>query len=183
MRTLVEIFASIGNNTGIDIGCNDKGGIHTYLETYDKLFAPFQKGCTIMEIGLANGDSLKLWDEYFTNSIIFGLDISLVFEPWNYKNKVALIEENATDPHCLWFAPNQTFDIIIDDGSHMENDQVTTFNLLKGKMKPGGIYIIEDILSLDTNRKRFEGLHSNCEIIDMRHVNNRFDNILIIYRF
>ena len=182
MRTLTEIFAEIGNHTGKDIGCNDKGGIHTYLETYDKLFAPFQKGCTIMEIGLAMGDSIRMWDEYFENSQIFGVDISVVFPVVNYKNDVVIIEGDATEEKFLnsLFFPDM--DIIIDDGSHMEADQIKTFNLLKGKMKQGGIYIIEDILALDQNRNRFESLHDNCEIVDMRHT-GRFDNVLIIYRF
>lgn len=179
MKTLQEIFASIGNHTGVDIGCNDKGGTHTYLETYDKLFAPFQKGCTMMEIGLAMGDSLKLWDEYFEDSQIFGVDISVVFERGEYKNKVYILQEDATKPIPSFFP---TFDIIIDDGSHMEADQIKTFNLLKSKMNPGGIYIIEDILALDQNRHKFEALHTNCEIVDMRHT-GRFDNVLIIYRF
>jgi len=178
MKSLTEIFATIGNNTGVDIGCNDKGGIHTYLETYDRLFAPFRNGCTMMEIGLAMGDSLKLWDEYFEDSTIIGVDISVVFEPGIYKNHVLIIQTDATKQISFPYS----FDIIIDDGSHMENDQVTTFNLLKGKMNPGGIYIIEDILALDQNRKRFESLHTNCEIVDMRHT-GRFDNVLIIYRF
>ena len=63
MQTLQEIFNEIGNLTEIDRGGNDKGGkIHTYLETYDRLFQPFQNGCTMLEIGLALGDSIKLWD-------------------------------------------------------------------------------------------------------------------------
>ncbi len=178
MRTLTEIFDEIGNHTGNDIGCNDKGGIHTYLETYDKLFAPFREGCTIMEIGLAMGDSIQLWDDYFENSYIIGVDISVVFEPGKYKNVVSIFETDATK-----YIPSPAmFDIIIDDGSHMEADQIKTFNLLKGKMKQGGVYIIEDILALDQNRHRFEALHDNCEIVDMRNT-GRFDNVLIIYRF
>lgn len=178
MKTLTEIFATIGNHTGVDIGCNDKGGIHTYLETYDKLFAPFRNGCTMMEIGLAMGDSLKLWDEYFIKSKIIGMDISVVFERPEYKNNVIIVEWDATKSISFSYG----FDIIIDDGSHMEADQIKTFNLLKDKMHPGGIYIIEDILALDQNRHKFEALHTNCEIVDMRS-NGRFDNVLIIYRF
>lgn len=178
MITLTEIFAEIGNHTGKDIGCNDKGGIHTYLETYDKLFAPFRKECSFMEIGLAMGDSLKLWDEYFENSLIYGVDLSIVFSRPVYKNMVHLLAADATKEMPIV----DSFDIIIDDGSHMEADQFKTFNLLKSKMNPGGIYIIEDILALDQNRHKFEALHTNCEVVDMRHT-GRFDNVLIIYRF
>lgn len=180
-QTLQEIFQEIGH-FGNDIGCNDKNSTHTYLPTFDKLFEPFRNGCTFMEIGLALGDSVKLMDRYFENSTIVGVDLTLVFQPIAYKNNVVLIETDGTKPEFLAKIKNYTFDIINDDGSHMEADQMASFNLLKGRMNPGGIYIIEDILALDQNRHKFEALHDNCEVVDMRHT-GRFDNVLIIYRF
>lgn len=182
METLEKIFKEIGH-FGSDIGCNDKGGTHSYIDTYEKLFLPFQNKCTLLEIGIAMGDSIKLFDRYFKNSHIIGCDLSIIFKPLNYNNKVSLIAHDATKPSFLKEIGDTTFDIIIDDGSHMEQDQVDTFNLLKGRMNKGGIYIIEDILALDQNRNRFEKLHNNCEIIDLRKVKNRFDDVLIIYRF
>lgn len=182
MKTLKEIFAKIGNHTGVDIGCNDKDGIHTYVETYDKLFAPFQKCCSIMEIGLALGHSIDLFDEYFDNSEITGVDISVIFKRDKYRNNVEIIEADATKIAFLEKIKDKTFDIVIDDGSHMTIDQLNTFKMLKGKMKKGGVYIIEDILALDQERSKFVELHDNCEIIDMRDT-GRFDNVLILYRF
>lgn len=182
MKTLKEIFARIGNHSGVDIGCNDKDGIHTYVDTYDKLFAPFQKGCSFMEIGLAMGDSIDLFDEYFDNSEIVGVDISVVFTPKNYKNDVAILEADATKANFLKDIEFKTFDIIIDDGSHMTQDQLDTFDLLKGKMNKGGIYVIEDLLALDIERHRYMRMHKNVEIIDMR-ANGRFDNALVVIRF
>lgn len=177
MVTLQEIFKKIGH-FGNDIGCNDKGGTHTYLETYESLFKPFQKGCSILEIGLAMGDSIRLFDEYFTNSRIVGIDLSIVFEPLKYKNDVKLIAADGTkDVEGIG-----TFDIIIDDASHMTQDQIDTFNIYKHKMNKGGVYIIEDILNLDAERNKFIALHDNCKIVDMRHT-GRFDNVLLIYMF
>jgi cephalosporin hydroxylase len=182
MKTLKEIFARIGNHSGVDIGCNDKDGIHTYVDTYDKLFAPFQKGCSFMEIGLAMGDSIDLFDEYFDNSEIVGVDISVVFPPKKYKNEVAIIEADATKANFLKAIEFKTFDIIIDDASHVTQDQLDTFNLLRPYMKKGSIYIIEDILAWDIEKHKFNRLHDNIEVIDMRS-NGRFDNMLLIFRF
>ena len=70
----------------------------------------------------------------------------------------------------------------MEDGSHVTSQQIETFNLLKGKMKPDGIYCMEDILALDIEREKYLALHPHCEIIDMRHT-GRFDNVLIVYRF
>jgi hypothetical protein len=183
METLTEIFKEIGNMTKEDRGCNDKGGlIHTYTDVYDKLFEPFKKQCHIMEIGLALGDSIDLWDKYFENSVIVGVDLSIIFKLKQWRNKVRLLTGDATKPETFSMIDGMGFDIIIDDGSHMEADQMATFNILKHKMMYGGLYIIEDILSIDLARRRFEALHENCEVIDMRS-NGRFDNVLIVYRF
>lgn len=187
-QTLQQIFNEIGNLTSEDQGGNDKGGqIHSYLETYDKLFEPFRDGCTILEIGLATGDSIKLWDRYFENSKIIGVDISVVFSfeemPLAAKNNVHIIECDATKLELLEHIKEYDgLDLVIEDGSHVTQDQISTFNLLKSKMKPGGIYIMEDILALDIEREKYLSLHDKCEIIDMRHT-GRFDNVLICYFF
>lgn len=185
MKTLQEIFNEIGH-FGSDIGCNDKGGTHSYIETYDGLFSKKRDNCSILEIGLALGDSIKLFDRYFNNSKIVGCDISVIFD---YKevnennNSVRIIEHDATKSSFLSQIADEKFDFIIDDGSHMELDQIQTFMMLKHKMKPGGVYIIEDILAIDQNAGRFKALHDNCTIIDLRSKKGRFDDVLIIYQF
>jgi cephalosporin hydroxylase len=181
MKTLTEIFAEIGH-FGSDIGCNDKNSTHSYTDTYDQIFASFRNKCIFLEIGLALGDSIKLFDRYFENSTIIGIDITLVFTPQIYRNRVDLIEGDATKPDILNKLRDLTFDIIIDDASHMESDQIATFELLKGRMNKGGFYIIEDILAIDQNAERFKALHPNCEILDMRTKESPY-NVLIIYRF
>lgn len=185
-QTLQQIFNEIGH-FGEDIGCNDKGSTHTYLEKYEELFAPFRDGCDFMEIGLALGDSIKLVDRYFKNSKIIGVDISIVFTleataGIENKNKIQIIEADATKSEFLERIKDYTFDIVIDDGDHQTKSQIDTFNLLKHKMKPGSLYIIEDLLALDVEREKYMTLHENVEIVDMRS-NGRFDNCLCIIRF
>lgn len=190
-QTLQQIFNEIGNLTDQDRGGNDKGGkIHTYLETYDKLFERFRDGCDFLEIGLASGDSIKLWNRYFENSNIVGVDLSIVFELDKVRlnrNIIKLISADATNPNIVdvlenEFWPNCKFNLILDDADHRTISQITTFNLLKHKVKKGGYYILEDILALDIEREKYLALHDKVEIVDMR-ANGRFDNVLIIYYF
>lgn len=187
--TLKEIFAEIGH-FGDDIGCNDKGGIHSYIDSYDELFEPFKDGCSILEIGLAMGDSIMLWDRYFSNSVITGVDLNIKIPSDNIQGKlvgknnvIQLIEGDATKEDIIEKIDESGFDIVIDDGSHMVQDQVSTFELLKGRMNTGGIYIIEDILSLEQSMGTFKSLYENWEIRDFRSIKGRFDDVLIIYRF
>lgn len=184
-QTLTEIFKEIGNHSGIDAGCNDKNSIHTYLETYDRLFEPYRYECSFLEIGLALGDSINLWDKYFVNSYIYGVDISIVFDTnISRHNWVTIFQADAAKKEFIENVnvKNAKYDIVIDDGSHMTQDQIDTFNLLKHQMNEGGLYILEDILALDQEREKYLALHDNCEIIDMRD-SGRFDNVLIIYKF
>jgi hypothetical protein len=90
---------------------------------------------------------------------------------------------DATQKQFLNLIEDLTFDIIIDDGSHLIRDQISSFLLLRNKIKSGGLYIIEDVDNIDSNRNIFENLHDNVEIIDNRHIKNRFDDVLIIYKF
>jgi len=187
-KNLVEIFKEIGH-FGEDIGCNDKNGTHSYLETYDRLFEPFRNDCDFLEIGLASGDSIKLWDRYFQTSSIVGVDLSIVFEPpTDSDNVIRLIAADATKSGIVEILNKECwkdckFNVVIDDADHQTISQVTTFNLLKHKVKKGGYYILEDILALDQEREKYLALHDNVEIVDMRHINGRFDNCLIIYTF
>lgn len=180
-KTLVEIFSEIGH-FGNDIGLNDKNSTHSYLEIYDRLFEPYRNNSTILEIGLAMGDSLKLWDTYFDNSTIVGVDVSIVFQRAEYKNNVRIIQEDGTKPLLLEHLKEFMFDLVIDDGDHLTQSQVDTFNLLKPKMKKGSLYVIEDLLALDTERKTYEALYDSVEIIDLRHIKGRFDDALVLIR-
>ncbi len=83
----------------------------------------------------------------------------------------------------LDYIGNYKFDIIIDDGSHILQDQIKTFHLLKKLMKKNGIYVIEDVNNIDTVKDEFLKLHTNCKIIDLRHIKNRYDDVLVVYQF
>ena len=55
----------------------DKNTGHSYISGfYEEAFFPYKtKHISILEIGIARGDSLLLWNEYFKNSkLIYGLD-------------------------------------------------------------------------------------------------------------
>jgi hypothetical protein len=103
------------------------------------------------------GASLRMWRDYFPNAQIVGCDIlenvqftddnitTYVTDQSNVESLNKLIE-NIGSP-----------DVILDDGSHIEEHQVISFKTLWKTIKPGGIYIIEDVC-IDWI-KRYEKLH------------------------
>lgn len=130
----------------------DKFGVHNYITHYDNHFESFRnKNVNIFEIGVGGyhhpnegGGSLKMWKEYFSNGNIYSIDIydkSLLQE-----DRIRIFKGDQTDITLLNNICEETkgFDIIIDDGSHINSHVIESFNFLFTKLKDGGIYVIED---------------------------------------
>jgi len=168
-------------------GWPDKGTVHSYIEVYEELLAPYRKKAkNILEIGLMSGESLRMWDEYFSGNV-FGIDCDI--KPINGKADLTkAIEEglyisigDATNPNDIRrFYSGLKFDVVIDDGSHNIEDQIKTYSILKNYMAEGSIYIIEDVQDIDRDRPLFA--FEKSEIIDRRKVKDRYDDVLIIIK-
>lgn len=186
METLAQIYDRNRTDGTKDWGCGDKGTIHSYISEYERLLEPYRNpGTTIMEIGLALGHSIGMWREYMPEgAIVIGVEPKIVFDRKPHESKgTVLIECDGTKSELLDHLKSYWLDVVIDDASHMTNDQIASFSLLRHKMRPGGMYIIEDILALEAELPRYRSLHPNLEIIDKRNVKGRFDDILLVYRF
>lgn len=115
---------------------------HCYGETYDEIFSKFdrQLALNIMEVGVQKGGSLLAWKEYFPNATVTGIDIVDVRKPEYISESVNFIKSNVRD-----FIPTATFDIVIDDGSHLLTDVVFVVKRYLSHLNPGGVIIIEDV--------------------------------------
>jgi hypothetical protein len=114
----------------------DKGD-HNYIKYYNEWFEEYQnKEINLLEVGVENGGSIRLWEDYFTNGTIYGMDIK---DGGNFKCDST--DKKAVDEQL----GDLKFDIIIDDGDHNPISQVKTYMNLEDRLNDGGIYIIEDI--------------------------------------
>lgn len=131
------------------------GKPHDYARHYDKLFSPLrnQLNLKLLEIGSASGEGIQMWLEYFggfTNKI-YGVDNVKDTCEWNRQgqhNRFTFIWGDQSDPTfwaCFLVDYGKDWDIIIDDGSHINGDIITSFNHLWPHVKPGGFYAIEDL--------------------------------------
>jgi 23S rRNA U2552 (ribose-2'-O)-methylase RlmE/FtsJ len=109
------------------IGIGDKGTIHSYIELYGQELNHLSgKKVNLLEIGVAEGHSLKMWKEYFhEDSVILGLDID--YSRLKFKDINVLIGD-VCDKKIIDILDSCTFDIIIDDGSHKLDDQLFAFD-------------------------------------------------------
>lgn len=122
-----------------------------YLGVYEREFGSvIARGLPVdlLEIGVQNGGSLETWAAFFPyGSTVMGLDIDPKVRTltWN-SPRIETIILDATDRVALDKALGaRTFDIVIDDGSHACNDVITTFRSLFDRVRPGGLYVIEDL--------------------------------------
>jgi hypothetical protein len=125
----------------------DKSSLfHNYTEKYDKYFSGMRnEKIKVLEIGIQNGYSLKTWKEYFPNAEIFGIDI--VDCSRMNEERIMTLLGSQTDINFLKKINEEhgPFDIIIDDGSHYSSDMTISFETLFPLLRPGGLYIVEDL--------------------------------------
>ena len=97
----------------------------------------------LLEIGVQSGASLRMWKQYFPKAQIVGLDYFDV-KPME-EDRIKIVQGQQKDVKTMEEALlHGPFDIIIDDGSHQNPDIMASFEYLFPRMKPGGIYVIED---------------------------------------
>jgi hypothetical protein len=139
---------SLLDKLGLKYNCDKSSRFHNYLDFYQDHFPDRDFSGRLLEIGVMDGVSLKMWQEYFPHAGIVGIDIydkqHLYNKDWGMPRSVSLFKVDGTDPEQLGVLG--MFDIIIDDGSHFTADQQASFTqLYYHQLNPGGIYIVEDI--------------------------------------
>lgn len=131
-------------------GCDKSSLHHGYCDIYSSYFKwPLPPNFRMLEIGYggyedpnAGGESARMWKEWEP-----GLDLTVVdiHQKANIPEGVKFIQGSQTDVRTyLGLFP---FDVIIDDGSHMNGDIIETFGILWELLNPGGLYIVEDMHS------------------------------------
>jgi hypothetical protein len=135
----------IANKYGTD-KCHQ---IHNYCARYEK-YLPFNRydKLKILEIGVLNGESLKTWREYFYRSEIVGIDINPDCK--QYEGERISVEIGSQDDAAFLTSVNSTygdFDLILDDGSHLNSHVIKSFDVLFPLLKSGGTYVVEDVLT------------------------------------
>jgi hypothetical protein len=131
----------------------DKLDPHNYDSDYVWHFQSLRdKKLIILEIGIGGygnynlgGESLQVWRDYFPFAEIHGLDIER--KNLSFGDRVHIWRGDQNDPKFLINLIKNIGnpDIIIDDGSHVQDHIFTSFFTLFPLLQEGGIYVIEDL--------------------------------------
>lgn len=118
-----------------------------YFEIYNTFFNKYVgSDVKILEIGVFKGGSMQMWKNYFGDkATIVGIDIDERCKGFEEDNVHICIGSQA-DKKFLTKVSEQwgPFDIILDDGSHMMDHQIITFDTLFPLLKEGGVFVCED---------------------------------------
>lgn len=118
----------------------DKIEPHGYFHSYLKLASELGPSARVLEIGVLDGESLKMWQALFPTGDVTGVDSN---EESIWPEGTHKVISNQNDPDL----PDKlegSFDLIIDDASHYGLATQQTFLLLFPLVNPGGYYVIED---------------------------------------
>jgi SAM-dependent methyltransferase len=121
-----------------------------FTPVYELLFAGMRnKEINFCEIGIENGGSVQMWEQYFkqANLFAFELDPYKIEKSKRLTTKTTFFETDVSNTDIL----NQTFlntgvlfDIIIDDSTHHIPHQQSIVSIAPRYLKSGGILVIED---------------------------------------
>lgn len=131
----------------------DKEGFHSYCKFYQSHFERIKnRKLDILEIGVGGyenpkegGNSLRMWKSYFKKSNIFGIDI--FDKKAHEENRIKTFKGSQTDENFLKDIVSKIgkIDIVIDDGSHINEHVIQTFKILFPLLSKNAIYVIEDL--------------------------------------
>lgn len=196
----------IMNYFGSDKGHPENKCNHCYTRIYDEIFKSVRnKPVRLFELGLGTnntdvpsnmgkdgspGASLRGWRQYFPQGSIFGADIDKRILFQEERIKTYFCDQNNPDIiRNMWETPElkENFDIIIEDGLHIFDSNVTFFSNSWHKLKVGGIYIIEDIMyyTLEQWKHKIQEWSLQFENYTFRvciipHETNPHDNTILI---
>jgi hypothetical protein len=168
MKSLSEISLRMNYPT-------DKGTYHNYLPVYQKELENLGS-VKMLEIGVYTGGSIRLWNEYFDNVEIHGIDNNV------YNNSDIPAEMHwgrYEDVHGEF--TDSYFDYIINDSMHDYQSQLDAFFLYFPKLKPGGKFFMEDIVNeseLNIIVQSLEGY--NIRVWNMNDTSSSKDSIILV---
>jgi hypothetical protein len=134
------------NALGILCGTDKSDLGYGYLRHYERALADFRKlPMNLIEIGVDNGASTRMWKRYFSKALIVGVDIQERCKAFE-EDRIAIEIGSQTDGDFLdALAAKYPPTVIIDDGSHRAPDIIFTFERMFPALLPGGCYIVEDL--------------------------------------
>jgi hypothetical protein len=138
----------------IYFGTDKSSRHHNYCEKYERYFEPIRtKNITLFEFGYGGyaypdrgGEGARTWRAYFPNATIVSTDL---YAKTNVTESINFEQGSQNDPNfCVYLSRKYEYpDVVILDASHINPLDIRTFEIMFPLLKPGGIFVWEDLES------------------------------------
>lgn len=118
-----------------------------YFEVYERFLAPIRlTGPVVLEIGVQLGGSVEMWRDYFgPTARIYGIDNNPeATQQQDIVTKVFIGDQQDRNFLRALLREIGAPDVVIDDGGHTANQQITAFEELYPALNENGLYFVED---------------------------------------
>jgi 23S rRNA U2552 (ribose-2'-O)-methylase RlmE/FtsJ len=118
-----------------------------YFEVYERFLSPIRRANpVVLEIGVQLGGSVEMWREYFGAATrIYGIDINPdARQQQDIVTKVFIGDQQDRSFLRAVLREIGRPDVVIDDGGHTANQQITAFEELYPALSDAGLYVVED---------------------------------------
>jgi hypothetical protein len=117
-----------------------------YWPLYQKIITELSTEPAILELGVARGGSLQLWQAVFPEGLVAGLDNGsdgMPFWPPG-THKITESQDSEEGARQAQEISPEGYDMIVDDASHIGILSERSFDLYWPLVKSGGWYVFED---------------------------------------
>ena len=142
--TLHQLAEKFGTDKSLTSG-------HGYVAAYSMLLDHLRNDlCNVTEVGVLKGASLLMWAEYFPRAHIFGIDnfpSHIAAQRLSNESRIHLLKTSSQKPNVpeKFGLADESMDLVIDDGDHAPEGINKTIAALWRLVRPGGLYVIEDV--------------------------------------
>ena len=159
-----------GELSGTDKVCH-----HGYERFYADFLNRSEIKNEILEIGYGEGSSVKFWNKLYPNSFLNIIDKDISKVGVGYQ--VFQCDQSSREEldKVKKQIENKSIDLIVDDGSHIPEHTILTFNVFFGSvLNPGSSYIIEDIETSYWRYTSCYGYKTNYGLFSKKSIVNAF---------
>lgn len=159
---------------------SDKFYWHQYMPAYEEAFARLGPVGSILEFGVLGGQSIAWLLRRFPEARVVGANIVPQRPSWPTDPRVQYLRIDQGDRDGMASALRDlgtSFDLIIEDGSHIPQHQVSCLVEAFDLLNPGGLYILEDVHTSHPGHPMFERAHQG----GARHAPNAM-NVLLAFQ-
>tara|TARA_Y100000590_G_scaffold439469_1_gene563540 strand:+ start:34 stop:918 length:885 start_codon:yes stop_codon:yes gene_type:complete len=172
----LRIFQIYKNLKRVSLKCD------TYFQTYEEMFNGYVgKKITFVEIGVLQGGSLFMWREYFgKNARIIGIDLHPnAKELEKHGFEIYIGSQSNKEFWKDFYSKVGKIDILLDDGGHVNDQQIITLGESINNINDNGLIVTEDVhtsyFKKFGNPSKYSFINYSKYLVDV--VNSRYPEI------